>query len=152
MWIIYLDKEKCYSYEKVLLSCLKGEEIMEMKEKEPKIIFFVGLSLIHLQCPQLSSCTVWSYWSTTQTVWMWLLHRVLTMPSNCQQARSIRSPVEWKEGQNQNSTLIWKGGFCVHVGDIKPATSDTTVNNQILCVHIEATPSSGDWNVLLSKE
>lgn len=49
MWIIYLDKEKCYSHEKDLLSCLKGEEIMEMKEKEQKIMLFMGLSSIHLQ-------------------------------------------------------------------------------------------------------
>lgn len=58
MWIIHLDKAKCYSPEKDLLSCLKGEEITEMKEKEQKIIFFTGLSSNHLQCPQLSSCTV----------------------------------------------------------------------------------------------
>lgn len=60
MWIIYLDKEKCYSHEKDLLSCLKGEEITEMKEKEQNIIFFMELSSICLQCPQLSSGTVGS--------------------------------------------------------------------------------------------
>lgn len=58
MWIIYLDKEKRYSYDKVLLSFLKGEEFIEMKLKEPKNMFFMGLSSIHLQCPQLFSCTV----------------------------------------------------------------------------------------------
>lgn len=44
MWII--DKEKCYSHEKDLLSCLKEREIMRMKEKEQKIIFFMGLPSI----------------------------------------------------------------------------------------------------------
>ena len=58
MWIMYLDKEKCYSHEKDLLRCLKGEEIMEMKEKEWKIISFMGLSSILLQYPHLALCTV----------------------------------------------------------------------------------------------
>lgn len=44
MWII--DKEKCYSHEEDLLSCLKGGEIMGMKEKKQKIIFFMELSSI----------------------------------------------------------------------------------------------------------
>lgn len=59
-WVIYLNKEKCYSREKDILSCLKWEEIVGMRGKEQKIIFFMGLSSIHLQCPRLSSCTIWS--------------------------------------------------------------------------------------------
>lgn len=80
MWIIYLDKKKCCSPEKDLLSCPNGKEIREMIEREQKIVLFMGASSIHLQCPHLSSCTVWSpAVDQTHKWWMWLSLHILTM-------------------------------------------------------------------------
>lgn len=59
MWMIHLDKERCYRHKTYLLSCVKEEEIAEMKVKdEKKYIFFTGLSSVCLQFPSLSLGTI----------------------------------------------------------------------------------------------